>query len=58
MTVKSEFMVLFLCQLTYQSAGIMASLCGVYVRVRVSDFSDETTRPRDMLLFLKDSLST
>ena len=34
-----------------------SSLCGVYVRIRVSDFSDETTRPRDMLVFLKDSLS-
>ena len=42
----------FLCQ----SADIMASLCGVYVRV--SDFSSETTRPRDMLFVLKDSLST
>ena len=31
----------------------MASLCGVDVHVRVSDFSDETTRPRDMLFFLK-----
>ena len=39
------------------SADIMASLCGVYVRVCVSDFS-ETTRPRDMLFVLKDSLST
>ena len=31
----------------------MSSLCGVdvRVRVRVSDFSDETTRPRDMLFF-------
>ena len=34
------------------SADIMSSLCGVDVRVCVSDFSDETTRPRDML-FLK-----
>ena len=33
----------------------MASFCGVDVRVHVlvSDFSDETTRPRDMLFFLK-----
>ena len=29
----------------------MASLCGMGVRVR--DFSSETTRPRDMLFFLK-----
>ena len=36
-----------------QSADIMLSLCGVGVRVRVSDFSSETTRPRDMLFFLK-----
>ena len=35
----------------FMSADIMASLCGVYVRVRLSDFSDETTRPRDMLFF-------
>ena len=46
----------FLCQLTCQSADIMASLCGV--DVRVSDFSSKTTRPRDMLFFFKDSLST
>ena len=41
---------LLLCQLTCQSADIMASLCRVDVRIRVSDFS-ETTRPRDMLFF-------
>ena len=37
------------------SADIIASLCGVDVRihVRMSDFSDETTRPREMLFFLK-----
>ena len=35
----------FLCQLTCQSAGVMASL-----------FSFKSTRPRDMLL-LKDTLS-
>ena len=29
----------------------MASLCGV--GVRISDFFDETTRPRDMLFFEK-----
>ena len=31
----------------------MSSLCGVDICVRVSDFSSETTRPRDMLFFLK-----
>ena len=45
--------------LTCWSADIMASLCGVCVRVRVcvsvrvNDFSSKTTRPRDMLFFLK-----
>ena len=50
---------LFLCQLTCQSAGIMSSLCGVgvRVRVRVNNFSSKTTRPRDVLFFLKDTLS-
>ena len=33
----------------------MASLCGM--GVYVNDFSDETTRPRDMLFYLKDTLS-
>ena len=49
----------FLCQLTCQSAGIMSSLCGVgvRVRVRVNNFSSKTTRPRDVLFFLKDTLS-
>ena len=41
---------LFLCQL-------MSSLCGVGVRVRVNNFFSKTTRPRDMLFFLKDTLS-
>ena len=37
----------------------MSSLCGVYVRirVRVNNFFSKTTRPRDMLFFLKDTLS-
>ena len=35
----------------------MSSLCGVGVRVRVSNFFSKTTRPRDMLFFLKDTLS-
>ena len=43
----------FLCQLTCQSADIMSSLCGV----RVNNFSSKTTRPRDVLFFLKDTLS-
>ena len=47
----------FLCQLTCQSADIMSSLCGVGVRVRVNNFSSKTTRPRDVLFFLKDALS-
>ena len=49
----------FLCQLTCQSADIMSSLCGVgvRVRVRVNNFSSKTTRPRDVLFFLKDTLS-
>ena len=45
----------FLCQLTCQSADIMSSLCGV--GVRVNNFFSKTTRPRDMLFFLKDTLS-
>ena len=52
---------LFLCQLTCQSADIMSSLCGVgvrvRVRVRVNNFFSKTTRPRDVLFFLKDTLS-
>ena len=47
----------FLCQLTCQSADIMSSLCGVGVGVRVNNFSSKTTRPRDVLFFLKDTLS-
>ena len=49
----------FLCQLTCQSADIMLSLCGVGVRIRirVNNFSSKTTRPRDVLFFLKDTLS-
>ena len=30
---------------------------GVRVRVRVNNFSSKTTRPRDVLFFLKDTLS-
>ena len=42
-----------------QSADIMLSLCGVGVHVhfRITNLSSKTTRPRDMLLFLKDALS-
>ena len=47
----------FLCQLTCQSADIMLSLCGVGVRVRVNNSFSKTTKPRDMLFFLKDTLS-
>ena len=39
------------------SADIISSLCGVGVRVRVNNFFSKTTRPRDMLFFLKDTLS-
>ena len=43
------------------SADIMSSLCGVGVRVRVhvrvNNFFSKTTRPRDVLFFLKDTLS-
>ena len=42
----------------FMSADIMASLCGICVRVHVNDFSSKTTRPRDTLLILKDTLST
>ena len=49
--------IIFLCQLTCQSADIMSSLCGVGVRVRVNNFFSKTIRPRDMLFFLKDTLS-
>ena len=38
-------------------AIFMSSLCDVYVRVRVNNFFSKTTRPRDMLFFLKDTLS-
>ena len=51
---------LFFFQFFVMSADlshIMASLCAVCVRVRVSDFS-ESTRPRDMQFVFKDSLST
>ena len=41
----------------WQSADIMSSLCGVGVRVRVNNFFSKTTRPRDMLFLLKDTLS-
>ena len=50
-------LMLFLFQLTCQSADIISSLCGVGVRVRVNNFFSKTTRPRDMLFFLKDTLS-
>ena len=42
-----------------QKHVFMSSLCGVgvRVRVRVNNFSSKTTRPRDVLFFLKDTLS-
>ena len=46
----------FLCQLTYQSGDIMSSLCGLGVRVLMNNFSN-TTRPRDMLIFMSADLS-
>ena len=55
MRINPKFYYLFLCRLTCQSADIMSSLCGV--GVRVNNFSSKTTRPRDMLFFLKDTLS-
>ena len=42
----------FLCQLTCQSTDIMASLCSICV----NNFS-KSTRPRDMMCVLKDTLS-
>ena len=42
-------------KLLFMSADIMSSLCGV--GVRVNNFFSKTTRPRDMLFFLKDTLS-
>ena len=38
------------------SADFMASLCGVRIRVRVDNLSFKSTRPRDMLLLIKDAL--
>ena len=53
--LSNMLFIYFLCQLTCQSADIMSSLCGV--GVRVNNFSSKTTRPRDVLFFLKDTLS-
>ena len=57
--LSNMLFIYFLCQLTCQSADIMSSLCGMGVRdrVRVNNFSSKTTRPRDLLFFLKDTLS-
>ena len=52
---RSQLKTYLLCQLTCQSADIMSSLCGVGVRVRVNNFFSKTTRPRDMLFFVKDT---
>ena len=35
----------------------VSSICGVGVHIHLNNFSSKTTRPRDMLLFLKDALS-
>ena len=45
--------------LVFLGVFFMSSLCGVGVRirVRVNNFFSKTTRPRDMLFFLKDTLS-
>ena len=40
----------------YVSADIMASLCSVCVGIHVNNFFSKSTRPRDMLFFLKDTL--
>ena len=47
------------CELGNIPNIFMSSLCGVgvRVRVRVNNFSSKTTRPRDVLFFLKDTLS-
>ena len=55
LTFLHSLMEIFLCQQTYQSAVFMASLCGV--RTLVNNFASKSTRPRDMLLLLKDALS-
>ena len=47
----------FLCQLTCQSADIMSSLRRGRTRPREQLLLQKTTRPRDMLFFLKDTLS-
>ena len=39
------------------SADIMASLCGVCIRIHVNNFYSKTKRPRDMLFFIKDTLA-
>ena len=49
-------MTFFLKIPVFMSADIMASLCGVRIRLRVNNFS-KTSRPRDMLFFSKDTLS-
>ena len=46
-------------EINFVNDVFMSSLCGVGVRVRVcvNHFSSKTTRPRDMLFFLKDTSS-
>ena len=46
-------MTFFLKIPVFMLADIMASLCSVHM----NNFSSKTTKPRDMLFFLKDTLS-
>ena len=55
--IFGKLLVLMNCGTLFMSADIMSSLCGVGIRVRVNNFFSKTTRPRDMLFFLKDTLS-
>ena len=46
----------FMSAQTCQSADIMSSLCGMDVGVHMNNFS-KTARPRDILIFFKDTLT-
>ena len=48
---NSENTAALVIHMTFTHFIFMSSLCGVYVHVRVSNLSSETTRPRDMLFF-------
>ena len=54
--VVGQKLALFLCQLTDKSADIMTSLRHLCTPTR-EHISSKSTRPRDMLLLLKDTLS-